>query len=124
MTSTSTSPATSLRPVFSEGEDPAKMQEALGELLIDDNGSGGGRGKWKLASEGKGVERVVKFKTFKTTMVSLFCAFLYRRVGGSLSFLGVIRTRVSKCYEVELDGVEVDGRRSLDLDSELGFVRR
>lgn len=49
---------------YSAGEDAKQMAEQLKPLLAENGG------RWTLTEDGKGLERDVKFKTFKTTWVS------------------------------------------------------
>lgn len=63
--------ASTSTPIFSQNEDPEVLQKALESLLVDKNGGG----KWRLSKDCKGLERTIKFKTFKTTWVCIFFFF-------------------------------------------------
>jgi len=49
--------------IYSEGEDGAELQRSVEPLLVD------GGGQWALSRNGKGLERQIRFKTFKKTWV-------------------------------------------------------
>ena len=53
----------------SSGEDPENLAKETTELVD--------HGHWQLCNNGKGLERVFKFKTFKATWVSGADARLY-----------------------------------------------
>lgn len=49
--------------ICSEGEDGAELQRKLEALLVDSGG------QWTLSQSRKGLERQIRFKTFKKTWV-------------------------------------------------------
>jgi hypothetical protein len=53
----------SAKPTFSAGEDEVKIANEVSSLLSTHGG------RWTLTSEGKGLERSFRFKTFKKTWV-------------------------------------------------------
>ncbi len=77
--------------ICSEGEDGAELQRKVEPLLVD------GGGQWTLSQSRKGLERQIRFKTFKKTWVCPPCRnreshlwFYYnvvRRASGTLTRL-------------------------------------
>jgi 4a-hydroxytetrahydrobiopterin dehydratase len=49
--------------MFSEGENSSQLSNEVSDLISNPESS------WELSSDGKGLERSFKFKTFKTTWV-------------------------------------------------------
>lgn len=56
--------ATSSQAVFAAGENPTCLYETL-DMLLEPSGG------WRLCNQGQGIERLLKFKTFKSAWVSL-----------------------------------------------------
>ena len=95
------SSSTIINPIYAAGEDVRQMDTILNTLLArlgssrDDKESSEklDRGRWQLSPNGKGLEREIRFKTFKTTWV---------RRKPTLSWF-----RIHGCSMTE-DGIEMD----------------
>ena len=59
-----------MQPAFSAGSDEGTLRESLSSLLTEAGG------RWQLTSEGTGLERSFKFKTFAKTWVRLYVLFV------------------------------------------------
>ena len=57
------------QPSISTGQDEGEILSGLDSLL---NGGSDCQGQWTLTSDGKGLERIFQFKTFKDTWVGHF----------------------------------------------------
>jgi pterin-4a-carbinolamine dehydratase len=72
-----------MRLIYLEGERANELRRLVGALLVD------GGGRWTLSKSGKGLEREVRFKTFKKTWVCGYLSMSVNTLSNDLDLTGI-----------------------------------